>query len=844
MRRQSNLDFSLTFCWLGYAEEAQAELWNAGRAFEKSVRLRNERVFFDTWDPTKAAALRSLESVSIRLGDVSNTSKFKELPTSKVQAIRNVTAHIAHDILIPERPEMSSKNNTSGCGDEYDSRGFVAKRFGANDEDLERWFEEYKSIDAEKLETSHNVIEAVSSDELDEDFVERQIQESQPSHVIRGICTKCQNLFDNWPTLDNSSTVENYSVPCQERWAWKHTVSQRSSSTFELEASMRAGCRFCAFLLQSLKDDELLETFRKIEVRLIHLHDDSTSSLSIQNFGMAAGQTLWLNLPGKICKKWNRGIAKIQKSGTYFLLDSDSDSADFHDELPDPDVLNTASSWLSNCTENHVACENNNYGTLPTRLILVAEESPRLVLMAEYTDRPRYATLSHCWGSQKPIELTSENLGSLMKEIPFETLPATFKDAVEIARRLGLHFIWIDSLCIIQNDADDWQKESALMSSVYGGSAINIAAYSARDSSQGCLLKSPNLSGGLRARITEGGRQRVITFRNSDEYRLFTSRSHLGTRAWAFQERILPPRTVYFGDRGAFWECGTTITSEFLLDMWVEEDLYSLVCRKDNLPRRWNWQNIVRDYSGANLSFGKDKLPGLSGIAKSVHDEIGDQYLAGLWKKQIEGQLCWYRLPVHKICMRPPWRAPTWSWASIDGPVHWYSSEQKKTKYAHVVDAHTTLYGHDPFGQVSDGVIRLACSTIAMGYLVTAKDNAVITLQIGDTKFEVSIILDCLNEMCLDYNEPIYLVPILSYESCGKNMIGGIVLRNTKTAIGEYSRIGSFWNLLFENSSGSTSCNPLMQILEEVGTATAEAACSEIIPDADPPDHRYLISII
>ena len=104
---------------------------------------------------------------------------------------------------------------------------------------------------------------------------------------------------------------------------------------------------------------------------------------------------------------------------------------------------------------------------------------------------------------------------------------------------------------------------------------------------------------------------------------------------------MLPPRTIHFGDRGAFWECRTKIASEYLLDGFPSMLVSPLVQRKGKF--QWLWKQIVQLYSAANLTFGKDKLPVLSGVARLGHDETGDQYLAGLWRSQIEEQLCWRR---------------------------------------------------------------------------------------------------------------------------------------------------------------------------------------------------------
>ncbi|TGO19780.1 hypothetical protein BTUL_0002g00230 [Botrytis tulipae] len=748
---------------------------------------------------------------------------------------------------------MASNDQISGDGD------FTPKKFNAHDEDLRKWFEEYMSVDADDLSSDHHLLQAVASDKLDKDLFERRKSEMKTAPILGRFCIKCQELFDNWPTLGNSSTREHDSEPGPED-GWEHTAT-RPCSLFELEASTQAGCKFCAFLIQRLKDRRLLELFRKVEDRLLLLGESSRSFLSIQNWGANPTQLLWLNLPGKICTSCNAGIASELKLVSSFL----PASANCY-ERP-PDVFSTARNWLSNCIQKHKVCNSNNHATLPTRLIFVTEESPRLVFTADYQERLRYATLSHSWGSHEVIKLTTKNIGQLMKEIPLDILPKTFEDAINITQKLGIDFLWIDSLCIIQNDDDDWQKESALMSSVYGGSFITIAASSARDSTEGCFLRPTNFSGGLRARITDGGRQRVQDFRNQAEYESSTLTAHLGTRAWALQEKLLSPRTIHFGDRGAFWECRSLIASEFFPDEFLDIFVHPLVCRTRIYEPQW--RQIVNLYSASNLTYGKDKLPAFSGIAKLEFDENGDQYLAGMWRKQIEEQLCWVRVGC-KASERPLWRAPSWSWASINGGVGWPESDPGflDIRYAHVVDANTTPYSYDPFGQVIDGFIKLACSTMAAGHIVLtetldgsgSRGDAAISLNVRGQKKEFRICLDCIDDINQDYARLLYLVPLVGgkgarYHKNSKNewirelVVLGIVLQNTDSVTRKYTRIGSFE---FSNDDSDSvgeenivaMYEPFFQVLEEEGLATAEAACSEILSDAEPPDQRYLITVV
>ncbi len=185
--------------------------------------------------------------------------------------------------------------------------------------DVKRWYQEYTAADGNDLYKDSPLIQVVNSDHLDADFIEQRILESlQRLPITKGFCIKCQELFDNWPTLGRSSLREHDSKPDQDEEGWEHAVA-RSCSTYELEGATRSGCRFCAFLLQSLKESELLQTFRSIEARLYHLDENATSSLSIQNWGACPQQLLWLNLPGKVCSNCNAGIASAVKFDSCFL---------------------------------------------------------------------------------------------------------------------------------------------------------------------------------------------------------------------------------------------------------------------------------------------------------------------------------------------------------------------------------------------------------------------------------------------------------------------------------------------------------------------------------------------
>lgn len=168
---------------------------------------------------------------------------------------------------------------------------------GFDIEDIRKWYEEYSTMDGNDLSQDAAILQELETDKLDSESIEKRIRESarEIHTTTEGFCPPCQKLFANWPELVQAGEEPN----------WQHTVG-RTCHTIELEAATRGGCRFCAFLMQRLRDTELLVTFRKIEARIDHLNETGTSSLSIKVWGQREKRgmlLLWLNLPGRVCDR-------------------------------------------------------------------------------------------------------------------------------------------------------------------------------------------------------------------------------------------------------------------------------------------------------------------------------------------------------------------------------------------------------------------------------------------------------------------------------------------------------------------------------------------------------------
>jgi len=365
--------------------------------------------------------------------------------------------------------------------------------------------------------------------------------------------------------------------------------------------------------------------------------------------------------------------------------------------------------WIQTCRQNHEICSKNLENFLPTRLLdLQAFETGddvRLVSvgLSDFENesfQPEYITLSHCWGPPKvrPIMTTKGNLEERMTRICIDDLSKTFRDAVRVVRELGERYLWIDSLCIIQDDETDWATEAALMAEVYGQSYCTLAALSSRDSTDGCRLV-PDIQDTicqfleLDAQDDHYGPYRIRIFQNEprewheeygdNPYRhggYGNSDTPLRSRAWTLQERELSKRNINFGKHQLLWECRELKASAQLpwhhkrpeddFEMWpIRKALTESLAPNGPVVMRDRWYELMEDYSFRSLTRETDKLPALSGLARHFQDIFpGGKYLTGIWSTHLPAALLW-RSTSGTAHRYSSYIAPTWSWASVNGRI-------------------------------------------------------------------------------------------------------------------------------------------------------------------------------
>ncbi|OCK78429.1 HET-domain-containing protein [Lepidopterella palustris CBS 459.81] len=344
-------------------------------------------------------------------------------------------------------------------------------------------------------------------------------------------------------------------------------------------------------------------------------------------------------------------------------------------------AFSSAKSWLSQCLSEHENCHKQAFPALPHRLLDLAIEQDNSLVKLHISDVTgncgQYAALSYCWGGPQPIIASTCSLETLKSGVSVSTLPQTIKDAIEVTRKLGLRYLWVDSLCILQDCAKDKQIEIQRMGSIYKNATVTIAASSASLVTQGFLRtarKHPE-SYPFQFPMPDGTTQEV-----SISARHFMSPNDpLETRGWEFQEKALSPRLLQFSGIELLWSCQTdplkTISNDVIYYTIERNRLPSRIFNKAHRKgKSWvtpkqrieMWRKVVSEYSRRELTDPEDRLEALVGVASELRHLWKDQYVYGLWESCMVGLLAWKS---SKKQHQRSSRAPSWSWASLDGPI-------------------------------------------------------------------------------------------------------------------------------------------------------------------------------
>jgi hypothetical protein len=485
--------------------------------------------------------------------------------------------------------------------------------------------------------------------------------------------------------------------------------------------------------------------------------------------------------------------------------------------------MTLAQIWLTECVENHSECRRTQeIPYFPTRLIDVTEgESSdwRLYIPSEDSTMEvplSYMTLSHCWGKLEFLRLLSNNIDTLKAGMRLSDLTKTFRDAVTVVRRLGQRYIWIDSLCIIQDSVDDWRAECGRMTDVYANSWCNIAATAACNGNEGCFQDRDPTTLELCSVTSEWTDYENRTFYLHDTglWDEGVTYAPLNLRAWVLQERLLSPRILHFGRDQLYWQCrqaacetypnGTynyESRSKDFLGLHEPVTLFKSGLRIEFPVREGPfhiWWAAASQYMRCGLTNPADKLVAISGVAKHLQRTlVDDEYLAGLWKSRLLFQLCWCLHPQTIRTEAPDYRAPSWSWASVEGILRQFDTGPAEINHsdimplAEVIDAKVVSATDDSTGQLVDGHLVLKSQLVPAELWELGSERSIMV--IGEKRVSAAIFPDLQVEPGKTFCLPLFVVD--NFRHTTHMLMFGLIVNSTKNKEDdpdEYVRYGMF----------------------------------------------------
>jgi len=479
----------------------------------------------------------------------------------------------------------------------------------------------------------------------------------------------------------------------EPRWefsggAWR-AESTHHETAESLQASLISGCPLCIALQSIVPPEQMVDCSND---RL----QEFTSYASLCIFGNSnpvaqsrdVSATFWI--PGK------RGFVVPGRRSLNFQphfsgkQDALRKITPLDDTTPAPTSVRWAApvrEWVTECVESHTECGPlvSSPFRYPTRLLQVGDLSSPTVQLLETTKGDAdmvgpYNTLSYRWGNALPIRLLTTNIDNFRREIAVSLLPKTLADAIVVTRTMGVPYLWIDALCIIQDSTFDWEREASAMAEVYGHSYCNLAASHNHDSTGGL---APRLQGSLgrpfSVRITcpLGMEPPYLdTWLAEQEFKANrVDAAPLNSRGWVVQERALAQRTVHFTYDQPLFECRTLFDPSY-----GGPGRGNPAQRLPKVPARSDvetgailnhyWPRILYYYTQRQLTQPSDRSRAIIGIARLLHERLGNsQYLAGLWSTRLLRQLLWIS---SQGCHPVTYCGPSWSWIGLQMGLIYY----------------------------------------------------------------------------------------------------------------------------------------------------------------------------
>ena len=461
------------------------------------------------------------------------------------------------------------------------------------------------------------------------------------------------------------------------------------------------------------------------------------------------------------------------------------------------------------------------------------DRSEAYLYINENLARGKYIALSHCWGGKKSLYTSKKTLNMHTRGIPFSRFPKTFQDAILICRELGVDYLWIDSLCIIQDSEEDWALQAARMTDVYSNSWITIAADAAINGNEGFINDERRKIKVKRFKCPGPGtqdsevciRKKGSGLRDSFNHHCWTgpTRSPLSLRGWVLQESVLAPRILHFTAEELTWECNTQSQCECQVQPHHFSSELPIKAYINQLPFRKKWSLLVDEFSERDLSFQTDRLPAISGLAMWMQKSTNASYWAGLWSDEFPEALLWWVLDRKKDvkasrCISKrilPYQAPTWSWASVTGRVLLSLCSDRITPdlenmRVELVPASGNLYGSLRSAQLSAKAylisVRVSNEPGQDGEYVGYDFHVISESAVDGGKLTAPVVPDIQGD---EYDINIHQLHFVLIVGHASNSAHCILLRNAQQAVEKYERVGYLHQVPYEKWLGIATAHDL-----------------------------------
>ena len=620
---------------------------------------------------------------------------------------------------------------------------------------------------------------------------------------------------------------------------------EHSPTLQALEESVERGCRCCQIFLDALlpntKSDTELDGAVMLYVYCEQYYDGKvlgpfSVEISCGRLRFGRRPISWLIDPGTPQQKMLCAHGHPDDGLKFLGPDLDCDTN-----------IHLMRALIEDCFTNHPNCQHGQPSSLPTRLLDLGEDSivlsVRVVPGTHCEHRQhRYLTLSHCWGIVPPAapwRLTTERSQDYANNVPFGILPRTFQEAVTLTKQLGERYLWIDSLCILQDSLEDWALEASKMADVYCGSVCTLST-ATNSASGGCFL--PRVGVGVTSVELRLSRWMILgpsKKENSSSIVLFPGirafsedpKTPVLGRAWTLQERELSVRIIQFTDREFRWKCNTLATSEDTLyqrnytyqyqqlnrildqgqgspprqlrgterrsdgitSVFLKSPSFAhFVSKNDRKGAYLYWYSIVEMFSNCAITYQSDRPAALQGLAKRHTLSFPDTLLAGIWESDLRSGLLWRRkLDWDHMPHRGPddLPTPTWSWLCLEGPVQFVELERSllspPSNLKLWVEDSDQLPGPESSSQVIRGVGSMRLSECR---------NELDGLRIKDTvPFMGRVIIDTQDDY--DHLNDVVCLPLEDHHNRDKCYgLALVPVPSSTHPVPTFERVGVFWS--------------------------------------------------